>query len=50
MDPLFSIVTFLPLGAQREGLEANPNNTIVDNPVVAIRCIGPVSFPIANCA
>ena len=47
IDPLFIIITFLPLGAQRAGSEAEPNNTIVDKPLVAIKCIGPVSFPIA---
>ena len=47
MDPLFITITFLPLGAHKEGLEASPNNTTVGKPLVANKCIGPVSLPIA---
>ena len=51
IESFLKIFTLLPLGAHKSGLESLPNNTtILADPLEhsLIRCIGPVSLPIAN--
>jgi hypothetical protein len=47
IEGFLRMVTFFPIGAHKSGLDPEPNKTIVDKPHVAIKCIGPVSLPIA---